>query len=83
MAATPQVRWTAKGQNGEVAAWAGDGSGIVTLFDEQRPGFGDVAPDYRGPACLVRFAVDREERGAQLHFEAWIPINDLDQQEAA
>lgn len=75
MAATPNVRWTAKGQNGEVAAWAGDGSGVVTLFDEQRAGFGEVAPDFRGPACLVRFNVP-------LRLEAWIPINELDQEAA-
>lgn len=83
MAATPHVRWLAKGQNGEVAAWAGDGLGVVTHFDEQRQGFGKPGEE-RGPACLVRFTVVREERGATLHFESWIPIDELDHiQEAA
>lgn len=78
-----RCRWTAKGQNGEVAAWAGgDGIGIATQFDPARPWFGDEGPEKRGPAVLVQFTVEREDRAAApLTVDAWIHPSEIEQLE--
>lgn len=47
--------WTAKNQQGETAAWAGDGSCTILGFDNTAMGFG-VGTEANGPAVLVEFA---------------------------
>lgn len=82
MSAGPaRCRWTTKGQNGELPGWAGDGTGLATQFDPARPWFGSDGPDQRGPAVLVKFTVDREDRAAALTFDAWIHPSEIEQLE--
>lgn len=59
------ARWTATGQNGKLAAWAGDGTCTAKFFDPDHVG---------GPAVLVEFHVPNR-------LQAWVAPGELHQEE--